>query len=902
MPSTVNDVRNGFIEYFKTKHNHEYINSSSVIPKDDPTLLFVNSGMVQFKEIFKGNVEPTHSRRVVNTQRCIRAGGKHNDLDDVGRDSYHHTYFEMLGNWSFGDFFKKESIEMAWEFLVDVLCIDKDKLYVSYFKGCEELGIPEDTETKEIWTNIGVSPSKILGFGTKENFWEMGESGPCGGCTEIHYDMIGNRDASSLVNMDDPEVIEIWNLVFMEFNREKTGEITRLPMKHVDTGIGLERLTAVVQGKRTNYSTDVFSPYMELIQSKTDSPQYEDKYGVNDLNGVDMAYRIVADHLRTLVVGLGDGTVFSSDGPGYVLRRVARRGIRYFIDFLNGKRGDFSEMSSVAVDLVGEVFPELLEKKESIKENIRKEEELFLKTLSHGKKQFEKISEEALSNGDEKIEGTKVWRLYETYGFPVDLTRLMATEKGLEVDAEEVAKAETSFKQQSKEKKVGTDGNESCEFSSLDTLGIPKTEDEFKYKEDPINARIVAMFVNKTRMEGITSDNGLCSFIVILDKTNFYSERGGQIGDTGRLLLENGIFTVENTQIGQDIVMHIGKLHGAMALGEEVKCVLDVERRQALRRTHTAVHLFDHFVRKVFGKNMTSDSSNVSPDKARLEINRESLTDKEISEADDYFKALIKFDYSVTTEVMPVEDALKIEGIIALFKGRYPDYVRVVAVESTGCIEICGGTHLKKLSDLMACVIYSDKSISKGKRKIGILTGEKAIFAERTEKEIQDILNADILTNEGLDFVDSLLKTREISLIGRRKFQKEVLNKRKILSKIEKKKRDENHKRMIKLAEELSNTGGRVFRIQEEVTRVEITSMITLFVDKMKEGIFFGKEGKFVNYGIFIRDESERRRVSHCLTSEYGGKNWTSGSCVIGWVDQHNEELLVRGFGDLGLV
>uniref|UniRef100_A0A915LZP4 alanine--tRNA ligase n=1 Tax=Meloidogyne javanica TaxID=6303 RepID=A0A915LZP4_MELJA len=454
---TANDVRQAFIDFFVDKQ-HSYHHSSSVIPYDDPTLLFTNAGMNQFKPIFQETVDPNSDlaklKRAVNTQKCIRAGGKHNDLDDVGKDVYHHTFFEMLGNWSFGDYFKKEICTWAWEFLTNWLQIPPERLYVSYFGGDSSAGLDADEECKEIWLSLGVNPNHLLPFGMKDNFWEMGDTGPCGPCSEIHYDRIGNRDASSLVNADDPMVVEIWNLVFIQFNREEGGLLKSLPNKHIDCGLGLERLVAVVQNKISNYDTDLFTPLFHAIHESTGIREYEGKVGTEDIDGIDIAYRVVSDHIRTLTIALADGGVPDSTGRGYVLRRILRRGVRYATEKLNAKPGFFASLVPV-----GKTFPELKKDPSSITELINEEEAQFLKTLRRGQILFEKAVK-TLPVGSKTISGQIAWRLYDTHGFPIDLTSLLAEEKGLSVDFidyEECRKKATELSSKKHSKKVDDD-------------------------------------------------------------------------------------------------------------------------------------------------------------------------------------------------------------------------------------------------------------------------------------------------------------------------------------------------------------------------------------------------------------------------------------------------------------
>lgn len=448
------EIRSSFIDFFKNKQ-HEYVHSSSTIPLDDPTLLFANAGMNQFKPIFLGTVDPNSDmakwKRAVNTQKCIRAGGKHNDLDDVGKDVYHHTFFEMLGNWSFGDYFKVEVCTWAWEYLTGVLHLPKDRLYVTYFGGDEKSGLEPDNECKEIWLKLGVPAGRILPGSMKDNFWEMGETGPCGPCSEIHFDRIGGRDAAHLVNMDDPDVLEIWNLVFIQFNREADSTLKLLPRKHIDCGLGLERLVSVIQNKRSNYDTDLFKPIFDAIQKGTGAPEYQGRVAAEDVDGIDMAYRVLADHARTITIALSDGGNPDNTGRGYVLRRILRRAVRYGTEKLNAKPGFFATLVNTVVEILGDTFPEVRKDPQGIMDVINEEEEQFLKTLSRGRNLLNRTISKLLE-GSKTLPGDVAWRLYDTYGFPVDLTQLMAEEKQLSVDmdAYEEAKKQAQLTSQGK--------------------------------------------------------------------------------------------------------------------------------------------------------------------------------------------------------------------------------------------------------------------------------------------------------------------------------------------------------------------------------------------------------------------------------------------------------------------
>lgn len=522
------------------------------------------------------NSDMSKWKRAVNTQKCIRAGGKHNDLDDVGKDVYHHTFFEMLGNWSFGDFFKKEICKWSFELLTQVYGLDKDRIYVTYFGGNKAANLDPDEECRQIWVDVGIDPSRILPFDMKDNFWEMGETGPCGPCSEIHYDRIGGRDASALVNMDDPDVLEIWNLVFIQFNRENDGSLRPLPSKHVDTGMGFERLVSVIQDKSSNYDTDVFVPLFNAIQEKTGARTYTGKVGTDDSDGIDMAYRVVADHARTLTIALSDGGRPDNVGRGYVLRRILRRAIR-FIEKLGGKPGALSSMVPVVVDLLGDTFPELNKDPELVMDIINDEEQQFLKTLSRGKRLLEKTIEKLTDT--KVLPGDIAWKLYDTYGFPFDLTQLMSEEQGLTVDMEgfEKAKVAAQLASQAKVSQLNTTVDLDVHaISELREQKVPITDDAAKYnysslsdkmdsvyRFDSCKGTVLAIRKDKTFVQQV-SDTELMG--LILDATNFYAEAGGQEHDTGFMIKGDAgaevEFQVLQVKVYGGYIVHIGHLIG----------------------------------------------------------------------------------------------------------------------------------------------------------------------------------------------------------------------------------------------------------------------------------------------------------------------------------------------------
>jgi alanyl-tRNA synthetase len=558
--------------------------SSSVVPLSDPTLLFTNAGMNQYKSIFLGTVDPASDfatlKRAVNSQKCIRAGGKHNDLDDVGKDSYHHTFFEMLGNWSFGDYFKKETIEYSWELLTKVYGIDPKRLYVTYFEGSE--GLDADLEAKELWTSVGVPEDHILPGNMKDNFWEMGDQGPCGPCSELHYDLREPKDgeyrnAASLVNADDPEVIEIWNNVFIQYNREPDRSLRPLPNKHIDTGMGFERLVCLLQKKMSNYDTDVFTPLFKVIQDITGAREYRGGFGKDDPDGIDTAYRVVADHVRLLTFAIADGGYPNNVGRGYVVRRVLRRGARYARKYFQTEIGDFfSKIVPSLVEQMGTMFPEIKAKETDIKEALDEEEKSFAKSLDRGEVMFEKYANKAKKQGSHDLSGDDVWRLYDTYGFPEDLTKIMAEERGLNINEQDVRDAQEKAREASKGDKKAAAALVKLDVHDLGALegmnDVPKTDDSAKYGRENITSVIKAIYHNKKFLKSTTEVPKGEQFGVLLDKTNFYAEQGGQEYDTGRLLVDGEAeIQVDNVQVYGGYVLHTGYMkYGELQVGSEV--------------------------------------------------------------------------------------------------------------------------------------------------------------------------------------------------------------------------------------------------------------------------------------------------------------------------------------------
>ncbi|KAK9452187.1 tRNA synthetases class II (A)-domain-containing protein [Limtongia smithiae] len=762
-------VRQTFLDYFIDKRDHTFVPSSSVIPYDDPTLLFANAGMNQYKAIFLGTVDPASDfaklNRAVNSQKCIRAGGKHNDLEDVGKDSYHHTFFEMLGNWSFGDYFKKEAVAWSYELLTAVYGLDKDRLYATYFGGDEKTGLDPDLETKQLWKDIGLAEDHILPGNVKDNFWEMGDQGPCGPCSEIHYDRIGGRNAAHLVNMDDPNVLEIWNNVFIQFNREADGSLRSLPAKHVDTGMGFERLVSVLQNKMSNYDTDVFSPLFARIQEMTGARPYSGKFGEEDTDGIDTAYRVIADHVRTLTIALSDGGVPNNDGRGYVLRRILRRGARYARKYFDAPIGTFfSRLAPTLIGQMKDIFPELTKRTDEVFEILNEEEESFSRTLDRGEKLFEHYAEKARADGVKTLNGRDVWRLYDTYGFPVDLTRLMAEESGLEIDEAGFEAAQAWSREASKgKKKEATEEVVKLDVHDLGQLesdGIAKTVDKYKHNLGDIKATVTAIYANK---KFVSTTEGLDSSVqigVILDKTNFYAEQGGQQYDTGRLVIDGKTeVDVENVQLYGGYVFHTGFLkYGSFSVGDEIVAEYDELRRWPIRNNHTGTHVLNFALRAVLGDGVDQRGSLVAPDRLRFDFSHKSgMSLEEVSKTEDIATKQIRANLTVYAKDVPLAVAREIEGVRAVFGETYPDPVRVVSVgvpvevlisDSKNTkwhgysIEFCGGTHVKSTGDIKEMIITEESGIAKGIRRIVAVTGSEAYEVQRIAAEWEKKLDA----------------------------------------------------------------------------------------------------------------------------------------------------------------
>mmetsp|Transcript_58612 Transcript_58612/g.110272 ORF Transcript_58612/g.110272 Transcript_58612/m.110272 type:complete len:1076 (+) Transcript_58612:92-3319(+) len=750
-------VRETFTSYFGDKHNHTQWPSSPVVPLDDPTLLFANAGMNQFKPIFVGQAQPgtamAELKRAANSQKCIRAGGKHNDLDDVGMDTYHHTFFEMLGSWSFGDYFKEEAIDWAWDLLTKVYGLPEDRFYATYFEGDEKLGLAADEEARQLWLRY-LPESHVLPGNAKDNFWEMGDTGPCGPCSELHYDRIGGRNAASLVNQDDPDVLEVWNLVFMQFNREAGGELRPLPAKSVDTGMGFERLVSVLQDKRSNYDTDVFMPIFSEIQRITGSPAYTGKLGAEDEGMRDTAYRVVADHIRTLSLSIADGAVVSNVGRGYVLRRILRRAIRYGQQMLGGEKGFFTALVPSVVSTLGDAFPELKTQQAKIQEVIAEEEDAFASMLSRGIKEFNKRTAAIKAEGKSEFDGDSAFFLYDSMGFPMDLTELMAKEEDLSLDVAGFEAAMEEQKQRSKADQKASGGSGGSldlgpeEVAWITDKGVAITDDSQKFIPDvtPVG-KIQAIYNGAIGADGfIDESSDLADAVgIVLDQTSFFAEAGGQVADVGSLVSADGSVSFEVTSVQSfgGFVLHRGTLKsGKLETGMELKCDVDYSRRLDISRSHTVTHVINLALHQVLGDTVAQRGSLVDEHKARFDFSHgKALTPKQMKEVEEKVQATVKSALKVDEQLVPLDKAMEINNLRAVFGESYPDPVRVISIGPTVnelvedpsnaewekySIELCGGTHTPTTDVLSDFALVEESSVAKGVRRVVGLTGEAA--------------------------------------------------------------------------------------------------------------------------------------------------------------------------------
>ncbi len=697
----VAEIRQKFFDYFRSK-DHKIVPSAPIVVKDDPTLMFTNAGMNQFKDIFLENEEATYPR-VADTQKCLRVSGKHNDLEQVGHDTYHHTMFEMLGNWSFGDYFKEEAIQYAWELLTREYGLNPERLYVTVFEGDQNL--EEDTEAYHLW-KAWVPEDRILKFGKDENFWEMGDAGPCGPSSEIHYDFRHEaerkkQDAGELVNQDHPEVIELWNLVFIEFNRYQDGTLEPLPKKHIDTGMGLERLTAVLQNKDSNYDTDIFQPLIQYICDK-----FKVKYGQKE--ETDIALRVVADHSRAITFTICDGQLPANTGAGYVIRRILRRGVRYGFQYLGAESPFLFELVEVLVNQFGEVFPEVKAQKDFVQKVVQEEEQSFLRTLSVGTKLFE---QKVQKMENDTIPGDFAFELYDTYGFPLDLTRIMAREKGLTVDEEGFRKGLEQQKARSKKASQVSTGDWHIVREGENTTFVG-------YDHLHTHVNILRYREVKTKKETL--------YHLVLDRTPFYPESGGQVGDTGKLFNDEESITVKDTQKAHNLIIHITD-KVPQNLENTFQAEVDRVKRALTERNHTATHLMHAALKEVLGSHVDQKGSLVNEAHLRFDFSHFSKVEPEaIRKVENRVNQKIRENIPRQEErSVPVQEALN-SGATALFGEKYGEYVRVITFDDQFSKELCGGTHVPYTGSLGFFKITNETSVAAGIRRIEAVTGAEA--------------------------------------------------------------------------------------------------------------------------------------------------------------------------------
>ncbi|MAO18145.1 alanine--tRNA ligase [Muricauda ruestringensis] len=815
---TSQEVRNQFLNFFKEK-NHKIVPSAPMVMKDDPTLMFTNAGMNQFKEYFLGNSVPK-DKRITDTQKCLRVSGKHNDLEEVGKDTYHHTMFEMLGNWSIGDYFKKEAIAWAWELLTEVYKIDKDSLYVSVFEGSEEDNLPLDQEAYDLWKAI-VPENRIIKGNKKDNFWEMGDQGPCGPCSEIHVDIRSKEekakvDGASLVNQDHPQVVEIWNLVFMQFNRKANGSLEPLPEKHIDTGMGFERLCMVLQGKQSNYDTDVFTPLIREVEIITGK-----KYGTNE--ETDIAIRVISDHVRAVAFSIADGQLPSNTGAGYVIRRILRRAIRYGFTFLNTNKPFIYRLVKVLSEQMGKAFPELKEQYQLIENVIKEEESSFLSTLEQGLVLLDSVIK---SSKDKTIAGDKAFELYDTFGFPIDLTSLILEEKGYQLDTEGFEKALKAQKDRSRA---------ASEVSKDDwNILMTDTEQEFiGYDSLEANVKLV-------KYRKVTSKRDGDQYQLVFNLTPFYAEGGGQVGDKGYLEAPNGDVTyiVDTKRENNEIV------HFAKSLPKEVsgtfKAVVDQKQRRRTECNHTATHLLHQALREVLGTHVEQKGSAVHSKYLRFDFSHFSkLTTEELREVENFVNARIDGQLSLEeSRNVPMQEAME-QGAMALFGEKYGDTVRTIRFGQS--IELCGGTHVKNTADIWHFKIVSEGAVAAGIRRIEAITSDavKEFYFNNNRMlfEIKDMLK------NSQDPVKSVASLQEENAALKKQVEQLLKDKAKGLKN--------------ELIAELKDLGGAKF----------LAKKVDLDVGGIKD-LAFEMGGQVDNLFLLLASENDGKAILSCYISK----------------------------------
>ena len=773
-------IRREFLKYFEGK-KHKIVPSAPIVNKNDPTLMFVNAGMNPFKDFFLGNKEAV-DKRVADTQKCLRVSGKHNDLEDVGIDGYHHTLFEMLGNWSFGDYFKTEAIEWAYDLLVNVYGLEKDRLYVTVFGGDQADGLDSDEEARELWQRF-MSNDRILNFGKKDNFWEMGDTGPCGPCSEIHIDLRQENDrkkidGKTLVNADHPDVIEIWNLVFIQFNRKADGSLESLPAKHVDTGMGFERLCRAVQRTDSNYDTDVFTPFIQYIEKETGF-KYTHSFDINSKS--DIAFRVIVDHIRAVAFTIADGQLPSNTGAGYVIRRILRRAVRYYYSFLDRKEPLLFQLVPLLSEEFGTIFPEITNQIDLITSVIKEEERSFLRTLESGLKRME-----TLEVTDGVLEGKVVFELYDTFGFPLDLTRLVASEKGFSID-------EKGFNEALEAQKNRSRSDAQTSFGDWqDILPIKETAFVGYDRNFYDGAQII-----KYRQVDL---KGKPQYQIVLDITPFYAEGGGQVGDTGVLLIANEEIKVLNTIRENDLILHIVDRLPSN-LEAPVHAIISNDRRQSIQYNHSATHLLHAALREVLGTHVQQKGSLVNEDYLRFDFSHfQKMTEEELERVEAIVNAKIRANIPKKEDRAVSMEYAKEHGAMMLFGEKYGEEVRMITFDQEYSVELCGGCHVSRTGDIGLLKIISESAIAAGVRRIEAISGPKA------ESWIKEQMNE-------LKSIREALKAPKDVLKAVLSVQDEVKALRKELETLQLKEAAQLKKQLIGEAKAVN--GGRLIRVTE---------------------------------------------------------------------------------------
>ncbi len=734
------EIRNQFLQFFKSK-KHDIVPSAPMVIKDDPTLMFTNAGMNQFKEFFLGNGTPKNNR-LTDTQKCLRVSGKHNDLEEVGMDTYHHTMFEMLGNWSFGNYFKKEAIQWAWELLTEVYGINKDILYVSVFEGAKDENLEMDQEAYDLWTAI-VPEDRIIMGNKKDNFWEMGDQGPCGPCSEIHVDIRSDEEKAKtpgrdLVNADHPQVVEIWNLVFMQFNRKADGSLEKLPAQHVDTGMGFERLCMVLQDVKSNYDTDVFTPLIREIETITNSTYDKDSLPANEDGKVSVAIRVIADHVRAVAFSIADGQLPSNTGAGYVIRRILRRAIRYGFTFLDTKEPFIYKLVETLSKQMSSAFPELKAQKNLIVNVIKEEENSFLRTLDQGLVLLDSVIKKTKGK---MVSGEKAFELYDTYGFPIDLTALILSEQGYELD-------EKGFETELQKQKDRSRAASQVSTGDWEILLDSTTEGFIGYDS-------LSSDVKVTRYRKIKSKKDGELYQLVFDKTPFYPEGGGQVGDKGYLEVPNGdVVYIIDTKKENNLIIHFTK-NLPKHINETLTAVVDKKQRSRSASNHTATHLMHQALRTILGTHVEQKGSMVHSGNLRFDFSHfAKVSTEELKEVEDFVNARIR-------EQLPLEERRSIsydqaiaEGAIALFGEKYGDSVRAIRFGES--MELCGGTHVQNTGSIWHFKITSESAIAAGVRRIEAITGDAAKDFFTTQSEAYGEVKAVLKTKDPIKAIKSI--------------------------------------------------------------------------------------------------------------------------------------------------